>query len=35
MKILAKILDFERIITRVSAGIAMPRELLSLKQSLE
>jgi len=34
-EILAKILDFERIITRVSAGIAMPRELLSLKQSLE
>ncbi|MDD4878083.1 MAG: DNA mismatch repair protein MutS [Candidatus Nanoarchaeia archaeon] len=35
MAALARILDFERIISRVSAGIAMPRELLALKQSLE
>ncbi|MDI6738548.1 MAG: DNA mismatch repair protein MutS [Nanoarchaeota archaeon] len=34
MAALSKILDFERMISRVSAGIAMPRELLSLKQSL-
>lgn len=32
---LSKILDLERIISRISAGIAMPRELLALKQSLE
>ncbi len=35
LAILKNIFDIERIASRVSAGIAMPRELLSLKSSLE
>ncbi|MBU2638788.1 MAG: DNA mismatch repair protein MutS [Nanoarchaeota archaeon] len=35
LAILKNIFDIERVASRVSAGIAMPRELLSLKTSLE